>query len=151
MSEDSEDMFASGRPSLVDATKTSILPPLPVAPSLPLPFVNIIRQETTSTESKETLTPLELSEEHTLVDEDVSTENIADLNFENAKQRAIRRRVGRRNSDNLPQNDINRSQNSLNANVMTRRQLSLTQSEADSDQCKLNKFLKKLIIYIYST
>lgn len=103
-------------------------------------FANMVaRQETTSTESKETLTPLD--NERTLVDNTGSVENITDLNFEAAKQRALRRRsILRRNSDN--NYDINRSQGSLNA--MTRRQLSLTQSEPDSgnEQSKIHIFYK---------
>ncbi|KAJ6640898.1 Transient receptor potential cation channel trpm [Pseudolycoriella hygida] len=98
------------------------------------PFLNIIRQETTSTESRDTLTPLEASDDHTLVD-DNSTENITDLNFEAAKRNAIRRRsTARRNSECCSNyNDIQRSQTSLTAaGAMSRRQLSLTQSEPDS-------------------
>lgn len=100
-------------------------------PEKKMSFPTIIRQETTSTESKETLTPLDPpSNENTLVDETGSIEEISDLNFETARQRALRRRsVCRRNSETY-NNDMNRSQTSLNA--MTRRQLSLTQSEPDS-------------------
>ncbi|XP_037034801.1 transient receptor potential cation channel trpm isoform X3 [Bradysia coprophila] len=98
------------------------------------PFLNIIRQETTSTESRDTLTPLEASDDHTLVD-DGSAENITDLNFEAAKRNAIRRRsMARRNSECCSNyNDIQRSQTSLiAAGAMSRRQVSLTQSEPDS-------------------
>lgn len=98
------------------------------------PFLNIIRQETTSTESRDTLTPVEASDDHTLVD-DGSAENITDLNFEAAKRNAIRRRsMARRNSECCSNyNDIQRSQTSLiAAGAMTRRQVSLTQSEPDS-------------------
>lgn len=95
-----------------------------------------IRQETTSTESKDTLTPIGPNEEPTLVDidEDASTENIMELNFETARQKALRRRaMGRRNSECCSNYDLNRSQTSLNATMaMSRRQLSLTQSEPDS-------------------
>lgn len=96
------------------------------------PFLNIIRQETTSTESRDTLTPLEASDDHTLVD-DNSAENITDLNFEAAKKNALRRRsMARRNSE-IGYSDIQRSQTSLNAaGAMSRRQVSLTQSEPDS-------------------
>lgn len=96
--------------------------------------MNIIRQETTSTESKDTLTPLDVADDQTLVDEG-STENIiTDLNFEAARQKAIRRRsMCRRNSESCSNYDINRSQTSLNAaGAMSRRQLSLTHSEPDS-------------------
>lgn len=94
-------------------------------------FPTTLRQETTSTESKETLTPMEVqSNENTLVDDDGSVEEITDLNFETARQKALRRRsVCRRNSETY-NNDFHRSQTSLNA--MTRRQVSLTQSEPDS-------------------
>lgn len=94
--------------------------------------MNIIRQETTSTESRDTLTPLEASDDQTLVD-DNSAENITDLNFEAAKSNAMRRRsMARRNSE-IGYNDIQRSQTSLNAaGAMSRRQVSLTQSEPDS-------------------
>lgn len=94
------------------------------------PFVNIIRQETTSTESKDTLTPVEISDDQTLID-DGSVENITEMNFEAVRQKALRRRsMCRRNSETY---DINRSQTSLNAaGAMSRRQMSLTQSEPDS-------------------
>lgn len=116
-------------------------PPVVTEPSSPTkiktPFLNIqIRQETTSTESKDTVTPIEPSEDQTLVDNDDegSTENIMELNFETARQKALRRRaMGRRNSESCSNYDLNRSQSSLNAALaMTRRQLSLTQSEPDS-------------------
>lgn len=97
------------------------------------PFLNIIRQETTSTESRDTLTPLEVSEDHTLVDNN-SAENITDLNFEAAKKNALRRRsMARRNSECCSNyNDMQQSQTSLYAGAMSRRQVSLTQSEPDS-------------------
>lgn len=105
------------------------------------PYINIqTRQETTSTESKDTLTPIEPNEmvvEHEEAeDEDASTENIMELNFETARQKAMRRRSagGRRLSSECCSNyDLNRSQTSLNATLAMRRQLSLTQSEPDSD------------------
>lgn len=99
------------------------------------PYLNIIHQETTSTESKDTLTPLEVSDAKTLVD-DGSEENITDLNFEVARQKAIRRRsMCRRNSESCSNYDINRSQTSLNAaSAFSRRQLSLTQSEPDETE-----------------
>lgn len=105
------------------------------------PFLNIIRQETTSTESRDTLTPLEASDDHTLVDNN-SAENITDLNFEAAKRNAIRRRsMARRNSECCSNyNDIQRSQTSLiAAGGMSRRQVSLTQSEPDSGNEQGNK------------
>lgn len=107
------------------------------SPKTKLPHLHEqLRQETTSTESKDTLTPIGPNEEHPLVgiDEDASTENIMELNFETARQKALRRRaMGRRNSESCSNYDLNRSQTSLNAAMaMSRRQLSLTQSEPDS-------------------
>lgn len=102
------------------------------------PYLNIqTRHETTSTESKDTLTPIEPSAQTTAEDEDASCENIMELNFETARQKALRRRsmgMGRRLSSECCSNyDLNRSQTSLNATLaMSRRQLSLTQSEPDS-------------------
>lgn len=134
MSEDS-DIFAQGKlfvptPEIVESI---------TSPKLKSPFLSIVRQTTTttSTESKDTLTPVEAVEDHTLVEneEEGSTENIMELNFESARQRALRRRsMGRRCSEQHCSNyDLNRSQTSLNATGgMCRRQLSLTQSEPDS-------------------
>lgn len=103
------------------------------------PYLTIqTRQETTSTESKDTLTPIEGGEVAEAADDEyASTENIMELNFETARQKAMRRRsmgMGRRLSSECCSNyDLNRSQNSLNATLaMSRRQLSLTQSEPDS-------------------
>lgn len=92
------------------------------------------RNETTSTESKDTLTPIEPTIQPIAEDEDGSTENIMELNFEVARQKALRRRaMGRRNSECCSNYDLNRSQTSLNATLaMSRRQLSLTHSEPDS-------------------
>lgn len=100
------------------------------------PFLNTARK-TVDSESKDTLTPLEVEgvEDHTLIQnfDDGSTENIMELNFESARQRALRRRsMGRRCSEqNCSNYDLNRSQTSLNAGAC-RRQLSLTHSEPDS-------------------
>lgn len=106
------------------------------------PYLNIqTRQETTSTESKDTLTPIEANEVGMggeAEDEDGSIENIMELNFETARSnaKAMRRlsQSGRRLSSECCSNyDLNRSQTSLNAAIaMSRRQLSLTQSEPDS-------------------
>lgn len=114
------------------------------------------RQETTSTESKDTLTPTEPNEmQPPAEDEDASTENIMELNFETARQKALRRRaMGRRNSECCSNYDLNRSQTSLNAVlVMSRRQLSLTQSEPDSGNellgmIKYNRILNRTILFI---
>lgn len=107
------------------------------SPKTKLPHLHEhIRQETTSTESKDTLTPIGPNDEPALVDidEDASTEDIMELNFETARQKALRRRaMGRRNSESCSNYDLNRSQTSLNAaTAMSKRQLSLTQSEPDS-------------------
>lgn len=104
------------------------------SPKMKSPFLGAARK-TMSSESKDTLTPLDAEgvDDHTLVenDDDGSVENIMELNFESARQRALRRRsMGRRSSEqNCSNHDLNRSQTSLNAG---RRQLSLTQSEPDS-------------------
>lgn len=93
------------------------------------------KETTTSAESRDTLTPLEMGDDRTITGEGTAEE--VDASYEGLRQRVTRRRnsqVGRRNSES--QNyDINRSQNSLNisGNPMTRRQFSLTQSEPDVD------------------
>lgn len=64
--------------------------PSPVTPRPPTvesvkkpPFLNIRQETTTSTESKDTLTPLGNNDDRTLIGADVgSEENIMDLNFE---------------------------------------------------------------------
>lgn len=100
------------------------------------PFLNIhLRHDTTSSESKDTITPMESNDlKATDADENASTENIMELNFEAARQKALRRRaMGRHSSETCSNYDLNRSQTSLNAILaMSRRQLSLTQSEPDS-------------------
>lgn len=112
------------------------------------PFVNIIRQETTSTEGKDTLTPVEISDDQTLID-DGSVENIAEMNFEAVRQKALRRRsMSRRYSETY---DMNRSQTSLNAaDAMSRRQMSLTHSEPDSgnEQGKPILLILKQVFYL---
>lgn len=103
-----------------------------------------IRQETkesNSTESKDTLTPLETCEERTLVGDQMNEDNVDA--YEGLRQRSGARRRnsivgGRRNSESQSNYDINRSQNSLNIlsgapPSMTKRQFSLTQSEPDTD------------------
>lgn len=114
------------------------------------PFLNIhVRHETTSTESKDTLTPIEPNEPPAPnEDENASTENIMELNFETARQKALRRRaMGRRSSESYSNYDLNRSQTSLNAILaMSRRQLSLTQSEPDSGNELLGLSLSFVIL-----
>lgn len=101
------------------------------------PTLNI-RQETKetegSTESKDTLTPLEPSDDKTLVGD-----NDEDGTFEGLRNRiGLRRRsslMGRRNSESQSHYDMNRSQSSLNylGAAMSKRQFSLTQSEPDTE------------------
>lgn len=144
---DDSDMFGDDiKPSLTVQVSQSTAPTTPqdgvATPKTKPPIFQTtqMRQETTSTESKDTITPIEpMDEPHVRVtasggDQDTSTENIMELNFETARQRALRRRaMGRRNSETCSNYDLNRSQTSLNAAMaMTRRQLSLTQSEPDS-------------------
>ncbi|CAO1309963.1 unnamed protein product [Diamesa hyperborea] len=98
-------------------------------------------KETNSTESKDTLTPLETCEERTLVGDQMNEDNVDA--YEGLRQRSGARRRnsivgGRRNSESQSNYDINRSQNSLNIlsgvpQSMTKRQYSLTQSEPDTD------------------
>lgn len=111
------------------------VPPPPSGNETKPPYLTLqARNETTSTESKDTLTPIEPTIQPIAEDEDGSTENIMELNFEVARQKALRRRaMGRRNSECCSNYDLNRSQTSLNATLaMSRRQLSLTHSEPDS-------------------
>lgn len=121
--------------------KTYSGPAVPAPIETKPPYISIqTRQETTSTESKDTLTPIEPNDGQAADEEeedDISTENIMELNFETARHKAQRRRsmgMGRRLSTECCSNyDLNRSQTSLNATLaMSRRQLSLTQSEPDS-------------------
>ncbi|XP_017486694.1 PREDICTED: transient receptor potential cation channel trpm-like [Rhagoletis zephyria] len=102
------------------------------------PYVTVRQDTGASTESKDTLTPLGADDEHTLVGEN-SDETGQDLNFEAAKRRALRQRtvsLCRRNSEacSIIAADINRSRISLNQLPLSRRQMSLTQSEPDSDK-----------------
>ncbi|XP_058459300.1 transient receptor potential cation channel trpm isoform X4 [Malaya genurostris] len=101
------------------------------------PFLNV-RQETASTESKDTLTPLENCDDRTLVGEE-SVEDIVDTNNDGLRQRTAARRrnssmpgAGRRNSESASFFDINKSQTSLYQMNMIKRQQSITQSEPDS-------------------
>lgn len=110
------------------------------------------RHETTSTESKDTLTPVEPTVPPIAEDEDASSENIMELNFEVARQKALRRRaMGRRNSECCSNYDLNRSQTSLNATLaMSRRQLSLTHSEPDSGNELSGKFnYQQLFVFLH--
>ncbi|XP_054089914.1 transient receptor potential cation channel trpm isoform X3 [Zeugodacus cucurbitae] len=103
------------------------------------PYVTVRQDTGASTESKDTLTPLGADDDHTLVGEN-SDETNQELNFEAAKRRAMRQRtvsLCRRNSEAcsiIAAADINRSHISLNQLPLSRRQMSLTQSEPDSDK-----------------
>ncbi|XP_055320176.1 transient receptor potential cation channel trpm isoform X6 [Sitodiplosis mosellana] len=136
---------------------TAVTGSVPIETTTKPPYLNIqTRQGTTSTESKDTLTPIEPHEaaiEAEAEDEDGSTENIMELNFEMARQKAMRRRsMGRRLSSECCSNyDLNRSQTSLNATLaMSRRQLSLTQSEPDSGNELTGGPVKSAVIPIKS-
>lgn len=100
------------------------------------PFLNV-RQDTASTESKDTLTPLENCDDRTLVG-DGSAEDVVDPNYDGLRQRSVARRRSstmggvRRNSESASGFDINKSQNSLYQSGLTKRQHSVTQSEPDS-------------------
>jgi transient receptor potential cation channel subfamily M protein 3 len=101
------------------------------------PFLNVRNDTTNSSESKDTLTPLENDDNKTLVGEN----DVVEPNFDGLRQRAIKRRnsaMGRRYSETCSNIDVhkvldvNRSQTSLNQLSHAKRQLSLTQSEPDS-------------------
>ncbi|XP_041450249.1 transient receptor potential cation channel trpm isoform X7 [Drosophila obscura] len=105
------------------------------------PYVTVRQDTGASTESKDTLTPLGTNEDdQTLVGGDNSDDAAPDINFEAARHRALRQRtvsLCRRNSEtySLAGADINRSHISLNQlTMLSRRQMSLTQSEPDSDK-----------------
>ncbi|XP_058178752.1 transient receptor potential cation channel trpm [Anopheles ziemanni] len=159
-SEDSELFPGSGVQktlSPVDSLGVAIKP----SPPPPPPFLNI-RQDTASTESKDTLTPLEGADDRTLVG-DETVDDLMDGNYEGLRQRTGRRRNssmcgpgvgvsmggsfgggtpgtgvgGRRNSESASGGglDINKSQTSLcqiPGLGFGKRQQSVTQSEPDS-------------------
>ncbi|XP_038115217.1 transient receptor potential cation channel trpm isoform X4 [Culex quinquefasciatus] len=113
------------------------------------PFLNV-RQDTASTESKDTLTPLENCDDRTLIGDESGEDIIDPANFDGLRQRAAaaRRRNssmggggaagggggggGRRNSESASGFDMNKSQNSLYQLSFVKRQHSVTQSEPDS-------------------
>ncbi|XP_059613216.1 transient receptor potential cation channel trpm isoform X3 [Phlebotomus argentipes] len=125
---DDSDIFGEGGGTVTSKPITIEVPKKP-------PIVNVVRQETTSTESRDTLTPIETSDAHTLIGEGLSAEDIVDMNYDGTKIKGRRRNssAGRRNSECCSNYDINRSQNSLHLG-MPRRQLSLTQSEPESNE-----------------
>ncbi|XP_039228362.1 transient receptor potential cation channel trpm isoform X20 [Drosophila yakuba] len=105
------------------------------------PYVTVRQDTDASTESKDTLTPMgNNDDDQTLVGGDNSDDATPDINFEAARHRALRQRtvsLCRRNSEtySLTGADINRSHISLNQLAsLSRRQMSLTQSEPDSDK-----------------
>uniref|UniRef100_A0A1A9WWH9 TRPM tetramerisation domain-containing protein n=1 Tax=Glossina brevipalpis TaxID=37001 RepID=A0A1A9WWH9_9MUSC len=101
------------------------------------PYVTVRQDTGASTESKDTLTPLGHDDDQTLVGEN-SDETGPEINFEAARHRAIRQRtvsLCRRNSETCSIiADMSRSHISLNQLHLPRRQLSLTQSEPESDK-----------------
>ncbi|XP_059225544.1 transient receptor potential cation channel trpm isoform X4 [Stomoxys calcitrans] len=101
------------------------------------PYVTVRQDTGASTESKDTLTPLGQDDDQTLVGE-TSDETGPDINFEAARHRAMRQRtvsLCRRNSETCSIiGDISRSHISLNQLHLTRRQMSLTHSEPESDK-----------------
>ncbi|KAL7736189.1 hypothetical protein ACLKA6_003733 [Drosophila palustris] len=105
------------------------------------PYVTVRQDTGASTESKDTLTPMGTNDDdQTLIGGDNSDDAAPDMHFEAARHRALRQRtvsLCRRNSEtySLTAADINRSHISLNQlATLSRRQLSLTQSEPDSDK-----------------
>lgn len=98
-----------------------------------------IRQETSaSTESKDTLTPLDMATPFGGCEEKITAVGDGNIDETDKQRYGLRRRnsqLGRRNSES--QNyDINRSQTSLNFltnHPLTKRQFSLTQSEPDTE------------------
>ncbi|KAH8348433.1 hypothetical protein KR084_007420 [Drosophila pseudotakahashii] len=105
------------------------------------PYVTVRQDTGASTESKDTLTPMgNNDDDQTLVGGDNSDDAAPDINFEAARHRALRQRtvsLCRRNSEtySLTGADMNRSHISLNQLAsLSRRQMSLTQSEPDSDK-----------------
>uniref|UniRef100_A0AAG5D5K6 Transient receptor potential cation channel trpm n=1 Tax=Anopheles atroparvus TaxID=41427 RepID=A0AAG5D5K6_ANOAO len=156
-SEDSE-LFpgSAGQKTLSPADSLGVA--IKPTPPQPPPFLNI-RQDTASTESKDTLTPLEGADDRTLVG-DETMDDLVDANYEGLRQRTGRRRNssmcgpglgvsmggsfggtpgttgvgGRRNSESASGGgvDINQSQTSLCQIGFGKRQQSVTQSEPDS-------------------
>ncbi|XP_041563435.1 transient receptor potential cation channel trpm isoform X7 [Drosophila elegans] len=105
------------------------------------PYVTVRQDTGASTESKDTLTPMgNNDDDQTLVGGDNSDDAAPDISFEAARHRALRQRtvsLCRRNSEtySLTGADMNRSHISLNQLAsLSRRQMSLTQSEPDSDK-----------------
>lgn len=123
-SEDSDFFMPSQRTQVSDTKKP--------------PTLNVRQETETSSESKDTLTPLEPQDDSKTLVGEVLTEPGDDPNFEGLRQRAIRRRNSsmcgaRRNSETCSNYDLNRSQTSLHAiPALSKRQISICQSEPDS-------------------
>ncbi|XP_030384030.1 transient receptor potential cation channel trpm isoform X2 [Scaptodrosophila lebanonensis] len=132
--------------SMQSETESDIYLPMSQRPSTcetvkRTPYVTVRQDTGASTESKDTLTPLgHNDDDHTLVGGENSDDAAPDINFEAARHRALRQRtvsLCRRNSETGSMSGaelINRSHISLNQLVLSRRQMSLTQSEPDSDK-----------------
>ncbi|XP_053674658.1 transient receptor potential cation channel trpm [Anopheles nili] len=159
-SEDSEVYPMGSVPKVLSPADSATAAAKPSPPPQPPPFLSI-RQDTASTESKDTLTPLEGADDRTLVG-DESVDDMVETTFEGLRQRTGRRRNssmcgpgagaaavgassvgnvlaggsigGRRNSESASGGgfDINKSQNSLYQLGYAKRQHSITQSEPDS-------------------
>lgn len=130
-SEDS-DFFMPSQRTQVSDTRTQ------VSDTRKPPTLSVRQETETSSESKDTLTPLEPTDDSKTLVGEVLTESGEDANFEGLRQRAVRRRNssmggGRRNSECCSNYDLNKSQTSLHAiPALSKRQISLTQSETDS-------------------
>lgn len=130
-SEDSDFFMPSQKTTISDTRKPSIL---------------TVRQDTTtSSESKDTLTPLDPGDDHnkTLTGTTPIDDDVGEIHYDGIRQRAatgVRRRNSsmgtaamRRNSESASNYDLNKSQTSLQMPLgLSRRQISLTQSEPDS-------------------
>lgn len=130
-SEDSDFFMPSQRTAISETRKPSVL---------------TVRQDTqTSSESKDTLTPLDPGDDNnkTLTGTTPIDDEIGDIHYDGIRQRAattgVRRRNSsmstaiRRNSESASNYDLHKSQTSLHLPIgMSRRQISLTQSEPDS-------------------
>uniref|UniRef100_A0A336KEI0 CSON007033 protein n=1 Tax=Culicoides sonorensis TaxID=179676 RepID=A0A336KEI0_CULSO len=134
-SEDSDFFMPSQKTAISDNNTTSRKPSMLA-----------VRQDTnTSSESKDTLTPLDPGEDNikTLTGTTPNEgDDVTDIYFEGIRQRAltgVRRRNSsmgsgiRRNSESASNYDLHKSQTSLQMPIgLSRRQISLTQSEPDS-------------------
>lgn len=133
-SEDSDFFMPSQKTAISDTTTTR------------KPSVLTVRQDTqTSSESKDTLTPLDPGDDNnkTLTGTTPIDDDVGEIHYEGIRQRAatgVRRRNSsmstaamRRNSESASNYDLNKSQTSLHLPIgLSRRQISLTQSEPDS-------------------